>query len=526
MSIVVKPSPFVMGIDLGTTNSAIAVYEKGESKIVPIDGDKVCPSVMNVREDGEIVVGRHARSRFMIDPDNTVASAKREIGGSTTWEFAGLPGKKYSPSDVAAEILSKLVLGAQQAGTVDLRGTPRYVVICIPANFNDAQKTATKEAAALANLEVLWLLEEPEAAAIAYAVDKDRDQTVLVYDLGGGTFDVSILKVESSKDGSAEFSVLAKAGVPKLGGDDFDQKIMEIAAAQLKTEADLDILDLKKDQGISTKALREAQQKLKMAAQEAKHELTEALSAHITIPNIVKDESGNLHNLDIEITREAFDDAIRDLVRESRTAVETALAEAKLTIEDVSRIILVGGSTRVPLVKEMLKEMFGKEPYSDLDPDTVVARGAAIKGATLNVPDPEIAQEQEKFEGTITTEQIVTHFLGIEIVGGKFSCLLEKGAKIPPDTALATTKDFGTPRDDMTELAIRVYQSDRTTQFVGSEGIECIGEFFLTGIPAKPRGQERIHVTFEIDQQNLLRVEATSSNSSGDLEIQRESMGR
>lgn len=524
MSITVKHSPYVFGIDLGTSNSAIAIYKKWEggkpeSRIIPIDGGKTCPSVLNVRDTGEILVGRQARSRLMIDPENTVTSVKREIGGPWTKEFKGLPGKVYTPTDISGEILSKLITGAQQAENVDVKGAPRYVVICIPANFDDTKKTATKAAGALVNLEVLWLLEEPVAAAIAYADEQSRDQTILVYDLGGGTFDVSILKVDSSKSGPAQFTILAKEGVPKLGGDDFDEKIMVIAAEKFKEVSKIDILDLNKDQGITAKSIREAQQKLKDAAEQVKIELGDAQQAQIEIPNLIKDESGELHSLQMEITREQFEAAIRDLILQSREAVQRALDSAKLTIDDISRIILVGGSTRVPLVRQVLTEMFGKEPYGDTDPDTVVARGAAIYGATFNLPEDE--RDAEERRKGISVTNIATHFLGIETYGGKFNCLIEKGLEIPEDKPLSAEKVYTTPRDNMTELTIRAYQSDSPAELVGTEGVKCIGEFNLTGIPPKPKGQEQISVIFEIDQQNLLKVKAKSSSSSGELEIQR-----
>jgi len=515
-------SPYTFGIDLGTSNSAIAVYMKGEARIIEIEGRQVCPSVISVLDNGEIKVGYAAKSRLIVDPENTVASIKREMGTNWTKQFGGLPDQTYTPADVSAEILSKLVSGAQESG-VDLKGTPRSVVICIPANFNDAQKTATKQAAELANLELQWLLEEPQAAALAYAVDQDRDQTILVYDLGGGTLDVAILKVKSTTEEgdrrrSAGFEFLAKEGVPRLGGDDFDRKIMEIAAAKFQETSNVDILDVSKDQGISPKAIREAQQKLKEAAEAAKIELTEAESSKIIIPNLIKDESGNLHSLDMHITREELNGLIRELVMQSKSAVERALTSAEMTIEDISRIILVGGSTKVPLVKGMLTEIFGREPYGDLNPDTVVARGAAIYGATFETPD---LPEGDRFDGGITINNIVTHYLGIETAGGKFVYILEKGAEIPTEEPLTAGKVFVTPRDDMTTLAIRVYQSDREAEFVRSEGVDFIGEFFLKGIPPKPRGQEQVTVTFQIDQQNLLTVTATSPNVSGELEIQR-----
>ncbi|MFB2917161.1 Hsp70 family protein [Aerosakkonema funiforme] len=522
MTIIPKHSPYIVGIDLGTSNSAIAVFIKGEAEIIPIDGNKTLPSVFSVRADGEILVGKAARNRLILDPENTVASIKREMGENWTKEFKGLPGKVYTPIDITAEILAKLVNSAQQAGTVDLLGTPRAAVICIPANFDDAQKTATLEASKLANLEVVYLLEEPVAAAIAYALEKERDQTILVYDLGGGTFDVSILQVDSTKNNQAEFKILAKEGVSKLGGDDFDRQIMAIAASKFQEISNIDILDLKKDQGISVKVLRSAQQKLKDVAETAKWELTESQTAQIGIPNLIKDESGNVYNLDIEINRSEFNDAIRELILLSKDAVQRALASAKLTIEDIDRIILVGGSTKVPLVQEMLTEMFGKQPYADTDPDTVVARGTAIFAATLNVQsDADISRDEFAKPPIVGIQNIVTHFLGIATQGGKFSCLIEKGLKISPNEPLAVSKEFTTSRDDMTELRISVYQCDKWVEFVGTDEINCIGEFFLTGIPPKPRGEERVKVTFEIDSQNLLKVKATSSSSIGGLEIKK-----
>lgn len=522
MGIDIKNSPYVLGIDLGTSNSAIAVYTKGESVILPIDGEKSCPSVMNVKENGEILVGRQAKRKMLIDPENTVGSIKREMG-NPSWikEFKGLPDKKYAPADISAEILSKLKEGARQAGTVDLKGTPRFAVICIPANFTDAQKTATMEAGKLANLEVLYLLEEPVAASIAYAKEKERDQTILVYDLGGGTFDVSILKVQSAESGKAEFKVLAKEGVPRLGGDDFDQKIIELTAKKVEELSGINVLDLVKDYGVSKKLLREAQQKLKEAAETAKMELTEAENSQITVPYIIKDEAGKTYDLDMELTRGQFEDIVRDLIFQSKDAVQRAMDSSKISIDDVSRIILVGGSTKIPLIKSMLKEMFNKEPYSDMDPDTAVARGAAIFGSTLILPDDELDSEkkEDQNDDEMILEQKVTHFLGIEITGGKFNCLIEKDVDIPKDAPLVASKEYTTPRDNMSEMSIRIYQSERKVEYVGAEGVTCIGEFSITGIPPKPARQECVAVTFEINQQNLLKVKATSSGSTGELEI-------
>lgn len=515
-------SGYVLGIDLGTTNTAVAVYKAGQSEIIPIYGAKTLPSVVSVLRNGDVLVGQQAKSRSIIDPENTVVSIKRKMGETWTKVFDGQPERVYTPADIAAEILSKVAAGVQQHEAFDLGGIPQYSVICVPANFDDAKKKATRKAAELANLEVLRLLEEPVAAAYAYALEKERDQTILVYDLGGGTFDVSILQVNSTQDDQKSFSVLAKEGISELGGDDFDERLMAIVANALCEHSGVDILDLKKDQGINENKLRNAQQKLKEAVMEAKHELTEASSASIHIPNIIHDESGTPYHVEMEVTREQFNEVIRDLVMDTREAVQKALDAAQFTIRDVDRIILVGGSTKVPLVKEMLQEMFGREPYSDIDPDTAIARGAAILGATMNLPQdadfvPKEVDDIPAFK--IELHDKVTHNLGIEVVGGKFSCLIRKGIDIPADQPVIATKDYSTPRDNMTELAIRVYQSLDDVEYVSSEGVKCIGEFFLSGIPPKPRGQERITVKFEIDQQNLLRVRASSSGSSEELEI-------
>ncbi len=526
-----KASPYVFGIDLGTCNSCISVFRKGGVTVIPIEGNSTCPSVVSVLKSGDKLVGRQARGRLMTDPENTVASIKREMGKEWSREFEGLPGKKYSPEDISAEILAKLISAARDCG-IDLRGSPRYAVICVPANFNDAQKNATKEAARLANLDVRWLLAEPTAAALAYGYDKERDQTILVYDLGGGTFDVAILKVASAKDGDSNFKILGTDGVPLLGGDDFDRKIMEMGAAKLKDESGIDILDAKKDQGVSARSLREAQQKLKEAAEKAKCELSEPgnKAAEITLPNLIKDESGKVHNLEFGVTVEQFNDAIRPLILQSKEAVERALKCAELAMADVSRIILVGGSTRVPLVKEMLKEMFGREPYSDDNPDTIVSRGAAIHGARLGVPTDKVEETAEvnpedRPKGSAAIQNIVTHFLGIETQGGRFAYVLEKDKEIPADAPLAATKQFVTPRDGMTELRIAVYQSLAAAELVGTDGVEFVGEFYLTGIPAKPKGHEKVDVTFTIDQQNMLTVEATCTSlkeRKEKLQIQRQ----
>jgi molecular chaperone DnaK (HSP70) len=519
--IVEKSSSYVLGIDLGTTNCAAGIYKTGKTEVINLNGTKTMPSVMSVLKDGEILVGSQAKSRSLIAPESTVSSIKRHMATDWTKEFEEIPGKVFTPVEVSAEILLKLIDGILQNETIDLGGTPKYAVICVPANFNDAQKKATKMAAELANLETLTLLEEPIAAAYAYAIEKERVQTVLVYDLGGGTFDVSILEVDSTGDANKQFKVLAKEGIQKLGGDDFDQALMVRVADEFAMASNIDIFDQDKDQGISSKKIREAQQKLLEAVIAAKHELSESTKATIDIPNFIQDESGQSHHIDnFEITREQFDEEIRDLIFQTKDSVEKALSTAKLDIEDIDRIILVGGSCKIPLVKEMLHEMFGKEPYSDTDPDTAIARGAAILGATMILPDPELERpEEDTPEFVIDIDNIVTHNLGIEVVGGKFSCLIPKDTEIPEEGPVTAEKEYTTPHDNVTELAINVFQSSEDAEYVSSDSAKCIGEFFLKGIPPKPQGEERINVEFQIDGQNLLKVKASSSSSSDELEI-------
>lgn len=515
-----KDSPYVVGIDLGTSNSSVAIFKEGRVEVLPIEGVKIMPSVVSVLASGEFLVGNQAKSRALVDPENTVSSIKRVIGDEK-WKktFEALQGKEYTPVDISEKILSEMIAKIQQNEGIDLKGTPKFAVICIPANFDNAKREATKHAGKLANLEVLYLLEEPVAAAYAYALEKERDQTILIYDLGGGTFDVTILKIDSTQSKENQFKVLSKEGIPLLGGDDFDQKLMEIVAQKLQETSGIDILDLKKEQGINERSLREAQQKLKEAVMNAKHELTESTNVVILLPNLIKDEGGKMHSIDMEITRNQFNDAIRDLILQSKETVQKALTSAKLSIKEIDRIILIGGSTRVPLVREMIKEMFNKEPYGDIDADTAVAQGAAILGATLNVPVEK--DSVDILEKVIKIEDKVSHYLGIEVSGGKFNCLIEKGTDIPDETPVAETKEYTTPRDNMTELTIRIYQSLEKVEYVSSKDVACIGEFFLTGIPPKPRGQEKISVTFEIDQQNILKVNAKGSSSEKELEIKR-----
>ena len=530
MALVMKKSPYIMGIDLGTSTSSVAIFMRGKSEVLKFGQHKTLPSVVSFKED-KILVGYQAKARALISPKETIVSIKRSMG-DPDYKFEHNE-KNYSPADIASEILQAVVKGAQTQEAIDVRGTLKYAVVCIPANFDDAKKQDTKKAAELAGIEVLSLLEEPVAAAIAYGFEGERDQTILVYDLGGGTFDVSILKVNTTEDGEAHYDVLAKEGIPALGGDDFDMEIMKIVNQALIEDSEIDVFNLKKDQGggVSKRALREAQQKLKGAAENAKKELSEAEEAQILLPNFLKDGNGQLHNVDVTITREQFENAIKPLLAQSEEAIRKALLNAKMEIDDISRIILVGGSTRIPLVKQLLTDMFEKEPYSDLDPDTIVAQGASIYGASLGIPTDKIDETEEQLEedqmkADINIKNIVTHYLGIEVHGQRFSTLIEKGIELSDENPEVTgSKEYTTVRDNQTEIRITIYQSTEPVEKVTEEGTVCIGEFFLTGIPKNKRGREKMQVTLTINRENLLNVSASSLSDTGifkQLEIKRE----
>ncbi len=518
-AIVEKPSGYVFGIDLGTTNTSISVYRNGKAQSLKIDGQKTMPSVVSVLKTGEILVGSQAKSRTLIAPESTISSIKRQMGTRWSKTFEELPGRVFSPTDIAAEIIHQLITKVGQNESSDLDGHPKYAVICVPAIFNDAQRKATRKAAEIAGLEVLTLLDEPVAAAYAYALEKERDQTILIYDLGGGTFDVSILKVDSTQGHHKRFAVLAKEGVQHLGGDDFDQILMDVVSCEFTENAGIDLFDPKKQPGIPKKKFLLAQQKILDAVNTAKHELSEATTATVDIPNLIQDEKGQAYHIEEHtLTRIEFYEEIKDLINVTREAVARALTSAKLTIDNIDRIILVGGSTRIPFIREMLKEYFKKEPYADTDPDTAISRGAAILGSILLLPDPDLSKPENLPTFTIEQHNIVTHFMGIEVIGGKFSVLIEKGKPILPDHPVVVHNEYTTPRDYMGELIIRVYQSPERVEYVADKGVECIGEFVLKGIPPKPKGEERILVKFEINTENLLKVSASSS-SSEELEV-------
>ncbi len=493
-----KDSPYVIGIDLGTSTSILAIYRKGRAEVIPIAGERVTPSVVSYRENADPLIGVQAKRRALIDPDNTVVSIKREMG-NTAYD------RKVGEQKITPEVVSGLILGHLKTGaTEQIEGNARKAIITIPANFNDPQRHATLEAGRLAGLEVLQLVEEPVAAAVAYGFGSERDQSILVYDLGGGTFDVCILKVDSHAGGTAQFKVLGKAGVPKLGGDDFDDAIMAVLAEELTKAGGPNVLDLKKDQGVSKKKLRAACQTLKEKAEAAKIELTDAEKVMVDAPNLIKNENGQEFHLSCELTREQFNAAVKPLLEQSAECIKQALSEANLTTEDIDRIILVGGSTRVPCVREMVTQMFGKEPYGDIEPDTAVAQGAAIIGAALSE-----AAEKPPVNYITTT----SHFLGIETLGRRFNEILPKNSDVPAQR----TKVYSTTYDNMKEVRIAIFQFPEMVEYIDLKvpGSACLGEFYLGPLREAPKGQVHVEVSFEIDQNGMLKVSAKELGSEG-----------
>jgi molecular chaperone DnaK len=513
MPLEAKVSPYVLGIDFGTTNSVVAVVSPHSGKTgekaahaVEIEGDAKVPSVVFFQDQENVMVGRSAKRMAIVDPDRTISSVKRNLG-DLDWkrEFFG---RDYWPTDVATKIFEKLLNAFQAQDRIDLKGTPKYAVVCIPANSDDTKKKATIEAAKKAGLNVLQLLEEPTAAAIAYGSERGREQTIMVYDLGGGTFDCTILELHTSTEGDPSFVVKAKEGIATFGGDDFDDAIVKIINDRFKAQSGIDLLDESKDQGISIARLRNAHWMLKEAAENAKKEISDADSTDIILPNLVIGEDGTSHSISERVTREEFETSVEDMVRETRHAIERALKSAELTIQHIDKIVLVGGSTRVPIVKRLVSEMWGREPYQDVNPDTCIAQGAAIFGASLILPTDDAAEQDTESTGRqYVIEDKVSHYLGVETAGRRFSVLIEKGLEIDPERESADfSKTFTTSEDDISSLRISTYQSMEKTEYVDDPGVSCIGEYYFDGIPPAKKGEMRIAVTFRITHENLLEV--------------------
>ncbi|RJX22855.1 MAG: molecular chaperone DnaK [Ammonifex sp.] len=456
----------IIGIDLGTTNSCMAVMEGGEPVIIPnAEGGRTTPSVAAFSKTGELLVGQVAKRQAIANPDRTVTSIKRHMGSK---HQVKIDDKEYTPQQISAFILQKMKADAEAY----LGEKITQAVITVPAYFDDSQRQATKDAGRIAGLEVLRIINEPTAAALAYGLDKEETQTILVFDLGGGTFDVSILEI-----GDGVFEVKATSGNNRLGGDDFDQRVVDYLVAEFK-----------KDSGINLAADRMAMQRLTEAAEKAKVELSGVTSTNINLPFITADATGPKH-LDITLTRAKFDELTADLVEKTMGPTRQALQDAGFGPEKIGKVLLVGGATRMPSIQDAVRRLFGREPHKGINPDECVAIGAAIQGGVLG---GEVRD--------IVLLDVTPLSLGIETLGGVFTRIIDRNTTIPT----RKSQIFTTAADNQPSVEVHVLQGERPM----AAGNKTLGKFHLVGIPPAPRGVPQIEVTFDIDVNGIVNVSA------------------